>query len=372
MKTYVIVTNEQDLHAAIVATALDRLGERCVRWNTARQARAETAVRLPATPGPGGPHWTLDLGAGRLPADLVVWNRRIERDPRPDGELTEADRIVAQREHRAFVDGAVALLNTAATRINDAYAAARAENKALQLAAAGRAGLATPETLITNAPEQIRQFVAVHEAEGVIAKPFSPTVWASDDGEFVGRSARVTAAMLPDDRLLRACPMIFQTYVPKRFEVRVTCFGPTLVAARLDSQAHESSQVDWRAISPRRLAIEPIELPEAVRAGCAALLEDLGLAFGCIDMVVTPAGEWVFLEINQMGQFLWLEEVNPAFPMLDLFLALLTGTLEEGAARPRFGLDFDAIGRGARDLLSRERSDGPAGTGNRVYESPPP
>jgi hypothetical protein len=38
---------------------------------------------------------------------------------------------------------------------------------------------------------------------------------------------------------------------------------------------------------------------------------------------VTPAGEYVFLEINQMGQFLWLEELLPELPLLDAFCELL-------------------------------------------------
>jgi hypothetical protein len=34
--------------------------------------------------------------------------------------------------------------------------------------------------------------------------------------------------------------------------------------------------------------------------------ELLGLAFGCIDLIVTPEGEHIFLEVNEMGQFLWV------------------------------------------------------------------
>ncbi len=49
----------------------------------------------------------------------------------------------------------------------------------------------------------------------------------------------------------------------------------------------------------------------AARAGGARLVEvvaDLGLAFGAVDLIVTPAGDHVFLEVNGNGQWLWLEE----------------------------------------------------------------
>ena len=56
---------------------------------------------------------------------------------------------------------------------------------------------------------------------------------------------------------------------------------------------------------------------------CRALLRRLGLVFGCIDFIVTPEGEYVFLEVNQMGQFLWVELANPEFPLLQAFAEFL-------------------------------------------------
>jgi len=53
------------------------------------------------------------------------------------------------------------------------------------------------------------------------------------------------------------------------------------------------------------------------------LMRKLGLAFGCIDLIVTPEGEHVFLEVNEMGQFLWAEQDEPACPMLRAFASLL-------------------------------------------------
>ena len=63
----------------------------------------------------------------------------------------------------------------------------------------------------------------------------------------------------------------------------------------------------WRRISPRR---------------CTELLARLGLVFGCFDFVVTPEGRAVFLEVNQAGQFLFVEEYTGQ-PLLDAFAELL-------------------------------------------------
>jgi glutathione synthase/RimK-type ligase-like ATP-grasp enzyme len=33
----------------------------------------------------------------------------------------------------------------------------------------------------------------------------------------------------------------------------------------------------------------------------------MGLNFGCIDLIVRPTGDYVFLECNPNGQWLWIE-----------------------------------------------------------------
>jgi len=40
------------------------------------------------------------------------------------------------------------------------------------------------------------------------------------------------------------------------------------------------------------------------------LVNKLKLAFGAIDMIVTPDNRYVFLEINPNGHWLWIEELT--------------------------------------------------------------
>jgi hypothetical protein len=64
--------------------------------------------------------------------------------------------------------------------------------------------------------------------------------------------------------------------------------------------------------------MEPYLLPDAIASGCTRVLQALGLVFGCFDFVVTPAGEYVFLEVNEAGQFLFVER-STGQPLLDAF-----------------------------------------------------
>ena len=52
----------------------------------------------------------------------------------------------------------------------------------------------------------------------------------------------------------------------------------------------------------------PHDLPPEVQARCVRLVERLELCYGAIDMILTPDGRYVFLEINPSGQYLWIEK----------------------------------------------------------------
>jgi hypothetical protein len=48
----------------------------------------------------------------------------------------------------------------------------------------------------------------------------------------------------------------------------------------------------------------------------------MNLSFGCVDLIVTPSGEYVFLEVNQVGQFLFVEHYTSQC-LLDMFAEFL-------------------------------------------------
>ena len=122
---------------------------------------------------------------------------------------------------------------------------------------------------------------------------------------------RYTEPVRPRDLVhvedLRLCPLIVQQYVPKRLELRVTVVGDEVFAAAIHSQASNHTRLDWRRYDDARTPIAPFELPADVAERCRALVRELGLCYGAIDLVLTPDDRFVFLEINPNGQYLWIE-----------------------------------------------------------------
>lgn len=103
-------------------------------------------------------------------------------------------------------------------------------------------------------------------------------------------------------------PIILQEYVPKAYEVRVTIVDRQIFACAIKSQAQTNENaIDWRHDTDA-LEHEAITLPPDIHEKCLAFMDRLNLNFGCLDFIVTPEGEYVFLEINPNGQWLWIEE----------------------------------------------------------------
>ena len=248
----------------------------------------------------------------------VVWRRRpayvLDHET-----LHPADRAFADRECSLFRRSLFSLLAPAALWVNPVDAAARAGSKLLQHAAAAKLGLTLPRTLFTNSPREIRAFLALPGE--TIYKPLSPIGWKNGTSEFLPYTALVTESSLVEDKILRQTPGIYQKLVPKAYELRITVMGRRVFAAKVLSQQTQKGKLDWRR-SYDELRFEPTDPPPVVARQCLELLQELGLVFGCFDFVVTPAGAPVFLEVNEMGQFLFLER-SSGLPLLDAFAEFL-------------------------------------------------
>jgi hypothetical protein len=250
-------------------------------------------------------------------------------------EFEEEDRETIERECRHMRRSFFDLLCPLALWVNPLSGHESA--KPTQLVAAQRCGFKIPSTIVTNDPAEIMAFV--REAPGpVIYKTFGGIV----------PTTVLTADLLAEPELLRWTPGIYQHYVQKDHELRVTVIGRRVFAVRINSQATARGQIDWREAqrTPRGktcdLTLEPAALPAAVEARCLRLMKALGLVYGAIDLIVTPRQEHVFLEVNPAGQFLWIESAV-GLPLLDAMSELLIQGTPQYDWNPKApGLRFDA------------------------------
>ncbi len=313
-----ILTMQHDFHAVAVAEVLRERGHDVVRLH---HADFPTRQTIAFEYGARGTQASLrgvaleDCDPRRFDA---VWYRRPMPPMMPQG-LAREDVEFVRREIAAASFALADLLGRGGFWINPQAAARRAQSKPLQLDIAQRCLLEIPRTLISNEPSEIRAFVESLGANCVF-KPLTYGDWHEDGAPHALYTARVTPAQLPADDVLRLCPGIFQQCIDKAFEVRVTFMGASCCAVRIDSQSTRRGTLDWRAAQDREpLRTTPIELPESVYWKCRRLMLEFGIVFGCFDFIVDVDGRWVFLEVNEAGQFLFLEEWCPEVPALDMF-----------------------------------------------------
>jgi hypothetical protein len=293
-----IVTSRADYTADWLILELQKRGTPFVRFNT--EDFPDSASLRWSSDGATA----LTLGARELDLASIsaVWYRR------PGVPLVDtADPVAvwAAGETREALDGLWKTLE--ALWVNHPDRNRLAECKPEQLRRAADLGFTVPASIVTNDPEAAAAF-ASEQPDGVVCKPLRS-----------GRVSNGTTSKLFFTTLLNASalaalgeigpePYLFQAFVPKRYDVRVTVIGHDSFAARIESQSDPEARVDWRRGDPRRLRHEVEELSPEVGAQCVELVASYGLRFGAIDLAATGEG-YVFFEINPNGQWAWLEQV---------------------------------------------------------------
>jgi hypothetical protein len=294
-----IVTSRADYTADWLILELEKRGARYVRFNT-EDFPASVGLRWR---GDGGGELRFGSRVVDLESVGAAWYRRPAL---PVVDASDANAIWAAGEAREALDGVWRTLD--ALWVNRPDRNRQAESKPEQLRRAAGMGFTVPVSVITNDPTAAHEFAAEH-ADGVVCKPLR----TGRIGE-PGPDSKLFFTTLLDADAIAALdglgpePYLFQAFVSKRYDVRVTVIGRDAFAARIDSQADAEARVDWRHGDPRRLAHHIEELPAEVALQCVELVASYGLHFGAIDLAATDDG-YAFFEINPNGQWAWLEQV---------------------------------------------------------------
>ena len=241
---------------------------------------------------------TTDTGVADLVRARVAWWRRV-RPHQLDDALTESsERSFALSETAQAVGGMLDALPC--TWVNPRAADEAAHRKPYPLSVARQLGIPVPRTLVTNRPEDARSF-----CEGLgLGRVVFKSLLASWDW----RETRLVEAE-DMDRLdsVRYAPVIFQEYIPG-MDLRVTVVGEQVFAAEIDATA-TSYPVDMRVVVGES-AVRPVRLPADVHDGLLALMKQLALVYGAIDLRRDANGQHVFLEVNPAGLWLFAEQLT--------------------------------------------------------------
>jgi len=302
-----ILTNTKDgIHTDSVVDHLIKAGENVARINTDLIPGGKLSLEYVSKDSKS--EWRLygesvDVSSGEIKS---IWYRRPNdfnfslKDPQQN--------LFAMKELGIILNG---LWYTAGDVlwINSPANLELARNKLHQLQLAKKLGLITPETIVTNDPVSVSKFVG--RFEKVVTKTLYQCFLDYGDSQYNALTTVVEQRHLDNLDLVKVLPAMFQEYIKKAYELRVTIVGEKVFATKIESQQLPETSIDWR--HPKYIGSLPhtaIQLPVAIEQACLGMMRLYGLKFGAFDLVVCPDGEHIFLELNPNGQWYWIEHLT--------------------------------------------------------------
>ncbi|MET7596879.1 ATP-grasp ribosomal peptide maturase [Streptomyces sp. NPDC004082] len=304
--TVLVLTAEEDVTADMVVAELNARGVPVVRLDPA-DLPDKAVLSADYAHGDFEGHLSVNGHVLSMTGLRSVW---VRRPGEPAAHAAHASPWLTAETRQALFG----MLYSAVTRwMNHPGSAEQARHKPWQLRVAHLSGFAVPPTVVTTAPRVAQQFA--EEYRDVVVKSASgpppgdptvslPTTLIGPDADFSG---------------VAAGPALLQRYVPKRADIRLTCVGSRLFAAR---KTAAPGQIDGRYGDTGHLW-ETTSVPDRVAKSVQEYMAFTGLAYAAFDFAEDAEGLWWFLECNQGGQFgfVELETGQPIAEAVALWLA---------------------------------------------------
>ena len=172
-------------------------------------------------------------------------------------------------------------------------------NKLIVLEEAKKAGLLIPETFLLETKQDVSTILASH---GLITKNYLAAAgFDFDDCSGVIFTIEVNEDEIEQDTF---SPSLFQYNIEKKIEIRTFYFRGKIWSMAIFSQLNEETKTDFRIYNnnnPNKNI--PFQLPSEIEDKVTKLMGSLNLDCGSIDFIVTKDNDYIFLEINPVGQF---------------------------------------------------------------------
>jgi glutathione synthase/RimK-type ligase-like ATP-grasp enzyme len=227
-----------------------------------------------------------------------VWWRRPQPFTLHDELNGGVGRNFSYNECMSAING-LWLLSDAAW-INNPVNDETASRKAYQLKMATACGLTIPRTLITNDPKKAVEFIHTQGQGNVIYKSFSATEQAWRETRLVKQEE------LENIESVKYAPVIFQECIHADIDLRVTIIGDNIFPAAIHSK-DTSYKYDFR-MNYHECKIVQHPLPDKLNKQLLRFMKEMGITYGAVDLRLRPTGEYVFLEVNTAGQWLFMEQ----------------------------------------------------------------
>ncbi len=237
-----------------------------------------------------------------------VWERR------PMEPLSTYDHYDDERVKKVILDEAEGFIRFFRYSLSDVFWIGhpinerQAGSKILQKIVAKSLGFKIPNTIFSNKFSSIKTF----ENKDVAIKPISSFDIETKGGNivFYTRKKKYIDLVNNGENSFRNNINFIEEYIEKDFELRVTVIKDECFSAKIESQKldFEKGAIDWRQGYEHGITFTKTEIPQEIEHKCIAFLKHFNLNFGCFDLILDRNRNFIFLECNTNGQWMWLEE----------------------------------------------------------------
>ncbi len=320
-KKILIVTTSQDVGATFVIEALrKRKGVQTFRFNT---EDFPTEVKIKISHDESGKLETTfifpELGILKSSEIFSIYYRREGEAILDKSIKDKTSKLFARTEIIGALDTVWDTLNC--LWVNHPRFSTALMTKVGQTHYAGISGFRVPKTLVsTDAKELIKFYKDC--GNNVMAKQLGNARGAQDwiEGRLYTQKIKPDQVKFFENAYL--APVMLQEAISKKFELRITVVGSKMFAIKIDSQSRERTSVDWRKGPIGTVPHSVYKLPHNIESKLIELHKKLGLIYSGTDMIVTPEGEHVLLELNPNGEYVWTEVLTGA-PITEAICELL-------------------------------------------------
>jgi ATP-GRASP peptide maturase of grasp-with-spasm system len=175
-------------------------------------------------------------------------------------------------------------------------------NKLAVLAYAQSIGLKIPATLVTNNLKDLMIFKRKHQ--NIITKAMAELSQIEfEDKIFASFTSEVKNDLDLKDRNTLS-PTLVQEKIDKKFEIRSFYIKGKFYSMAIFSQSDPKTTIDFRKYNDKKPNRNiPFNLPKIIQNKLIKLFESLNLNTGSVDIIYNTRQEYIFLEINPVGQY---------------------------------------------------------------------
>lgn len=147
------------------------------------------------------------------------------------------------------------------------------------------------------------QLIATRQSLGKsVTKAISNGVqWESEDSRFYTYTELIEEHFYEKNLNSTYFPSLITGLIEKELEIRTFYIDGSFFSMAIFSQSDKKTSIDFRKYTNNRN--EPFNLPENIQENLKNIFAELQLNCGSVDLILDKNGDYIFLEINPVGQY---------------------------------------------------------------------